>query len=466
MAKGQRRAWILLSLIVAGAAFFRLYGIHYLAWFIDEGLWGYGSAMAIKHGVWWPHGWRWGYLSPFYTRLLYPLFLVFGPTIPVSRYFSVVLGLASVISIFFLCARLGYSRNVCLLSALFLSFNGLFAQINRYALTDTLLTLLIIWFMFALAGTQRKTTVAGLLLGLAILTKMTAIFAGAVAYFYDVFISYRSEASWKKYLRSAAIPAGGFLFAALVFLALYILHPRAFADAWHVEIYVERATGPIASGDLQHVLIDVARAMPFALIFGLAGFVDALRRRSKEHALPLYWLICSLAVILPQHNPFPRYYMPIIPPLCIMAAWLIDAMLLSKPQRLTRICGAAAVILLCLHGPASWYYHVTKYPDTTGPDVVRWMRLNLSPDTGVMGMIAYGCSPNVRYYPQETYCHHRLPTRQEIDRFRISYVVLDDAELKHLESQMACRFRFVRRMGTATIWRIRPSANPGRNVNG
>lgn len=461
--KGRERLW--LGVIVASAVIFRLYSIRHYAWYIDEGFWSYGSAMAVKHGIWWPYGWRFGYMSPFFTRLLYPVFLVFGPSIQVARYFSVILGVASVFSIYFVCARLGYNRNICLLSALFLSLDGFFAESNRFALTDNPLTLLLIWLMLVLAGRRRNFAVGPVLLGLAILSKMTAVFAGATAYFYDVLVTYQNQPIWKKYLKSAVLPAAGFLLAAVVFGALYVTHPAGFTSAWHRELAVRhKGSGFLSGTDFKQSALALGRSMPFLSIFGIIGFVDMLRNRSK-HVLILLWLICGAAVIVPQHYQAARYYMPLIPPLCVTAAWLIDTRLLTHRKNLVRIAGIAAVGFLCIYGPATWYVHQARHGDTSGPDIVRWMNQNLTPDTGVMGAIDYGCTANVRYYPQDIYCPNTFLTDREIARLHISYILFDDAEWRHwsrilhsgFESQLPKRFDFVKRIGRVEIWKVKAS---------
>ena len=465
MTETKVRPWLWLALIVAAGAIFRLHDLHQVRWNIDEGFWTYGASMTVRHGVGWPEGWRQGFLSPLYTRLLVPFFLVFGSSIPVARHVTVAMGLAAVVLTYVLCLRCGYRTRVALLGALFVSLNGYFAFMNAHAQTDTLLVLLVLAYLLLATGRSRPGLLAPVFLALAMATKLTGVFAAAVVYFHDVFAP-RGRSPGRRDWRSAAIaPAAGILLGALVFVAMYATHPVDFVRTWQTELSIRRSQSvigfnPFAAEGFVRSAAFLWKAMPLTILLALVALVGMLRERSARHTLPLLWLAFGLAVVMFQNYQPPRYYLPVIPPLSIMAAWLVDECLRSKGRRLVRGAGAVAAVLTCLYGPVTGYAYRAGHRDTTGPDVTRWMDLNLAPDAGVMGITPYGCSANVRYYPQDLYAPNTFLDAGRARELRIGYVLFDDAEWRAcsqrrgsgFESYLRQHYRFVKRIGTIEIW--------------
>jgi len=274
-------------------------------------------------------------------------------------------------------------------------------------------------------------------------------------------------------LLPASKPLVGILLGAAVFLVVYAAHPTAFANTWHTELSTRKSQScigfnPFASEGFVDTAKFLAKAMPVTILLGIAGMVGMLRRRSEKHVLPLLWLVFGLAVVAFQNYQPPRFYLPLIPPLSIMAAWLIDERFLSRKGRTTRVFGIAAALLMCLYGPATLYAHFVGHRDTTGPDITLWMNRNLTPDIGVMGISPYGCSANVRYYPQDLYNADTFLSEEEIQRLRIHYILFDDAEWRSycrklnsgFESHLKSHHRYVARIGTVEIWRTGLPSDP------
>jgi len=170
----------------------------------------------------------------------------------------------------------------------------------------------------------RRGLVAGLLFGLACMTKYVAVFeAPALA---CALLLIRAEPwSWRDtWAKCAGALAGALLTPALT-VTLYALTGHL-ALWWQCAILanITRVNVPISPSQLQYAaLVILPRWLPFDLA-GLCLFARALTRRpTKLHVLLMLWLTGGALGVAAAKSFYDHYFLQILPPLCLALVWVL-----------------------------------------------------------------------------------------------------------------------------------------------
>ncbi len=285
-----------------------------------------------------------------------------------ARALSAGFDLLTVALTYALGRRLG-GRRTGLLGAAFLALSVLPIQLAHFASVEPLLTLLTATAVYALfgvvrAGSLRAGVLAGVLAGLALATKTSALPLLVTVW-----------AAWALWaLGSAHVPrlgrglagltlstiAAGAAFLAAEPYALIdwfrfgtaLVQESAMAQGWDKVPYTRQYVGTLPYLYQLRELALWSLGLPLGLL-ALAGLAwltwRGLRQRRPERLLPLAWFWPYFLVVGGFQAKFTRYMAPLIPWLCLMAALLVvELWRLARPRRWARlvVAGLGAAVLL------------------------------------------------------------------------------------------------------------------------
>lgn len=128
--------YIIFSILIF-SLLFHLFGCFYLYDFSnDEGGWLINAKNKVLFDRFSLEGVYYTALSPLNTFLHIPLFKLFGPSIWLGRYVSIVFALGAIL-LFFLFVRKHYSLKVASIAALIISANGVFNRFTTFAFLES-----------------------------------------------------------------------------------------------------------------------------------------------------------------------------------------------------------------------------------------------------------------------------------------------------------------------------------------
>jgi hypothetical protein len=290
----------------------------------------YGSlwlyVLAAAYGAYFALGWVVGWFSS--PRDLLHLY-DFEPTslVLIARSLSVAMGTASV----FFAAQAGRAllgRTEGLLAGALLSLTYLHVRDSHFATTDVPMTAFLTASLFFLArtlrsGALRDLALAGLCAGLATSTKYAGVLLfvpAAWTYLCRVREEGASLAPDRRALAFAALFALGFFggtpFAALdapSFVAGVLAESRHLSEGHHVDL---------PPGIVQHVRVSLLYGMGAPLLAAsVLGAVVLALRRPREAGLLLGFPLAYFVLLVPAQTVFVRYALPLLPFLCVAAAF-------------------------------------------------------------------------------------------------------------------------------------------------
>lgn len=275
----------------------------------------------------------------------------------------------------YLLGRTLYDRRVGMLAAGLLALAVLPIQLAHYYGVDTLLTLLVTAALLAMTRVAEGPTRSGALLlgalwGLALATKLTAALLAVPILVTWVLAGPAAPPVGEPRVRLPWGALSGLGVTALWALAAFLLvEPYALLD-------VARFLGDAAfEAGMASGAADVPYARQYAgtarylypleqlLVWWLgpplgvaalagsgAAVVVAVRRVLRgrpcgPRAVPPVWLLAYLGVTGALHAKFGRYLLPIVPVLCLYAAWALVALVRSGTARGRAARGAAVAVL-------------------------------------------------------------------------------------------------------------------------
>jgi hypothetical protein len=278
------------------------------------------------------------------------------PFFVIGRATAATMGSATVLVVYALGARL-FGVQTGLLAALFAALSFLHARDSHFGTTDVPMTFFLMCAMLLLVRASQSRApwdyrLAGILAGCATATKYPAVMIAMPMAAVAVTHAWPHRASWRRAWRESRVLAM-FVPFVVVFLAAnpYLLldHGKALSDlsALH-ESSVTGMTPPelLGRGWTYHVPYSlwygVGVPLLLASVAGLAGMV----RRAPAQAMLLaafpvsYYLVAGAA-----HNVFVRYMIPVVPFLCVFAAWFVWECSGRIARGSVRIRPALAVVL-------------------------------------------------------------------------------------------------------------------------
>jgi 4-amino-4-deoxy-L-arabinose transferase-like glycosyltransferase len=297
-----------------------------------------------------------------------------APFFVLSRLMAAAFGIATVVVVFRIGRRL-WGDLAGLLAALFLSLAFIHARDSHFGTTDTALAFFIIWSVGLLidahgTGRQRGFAAAGVVGGLGAATKYNALFLAApivASYLLNLGFSANRRAA----LRDPRLVTYGvpFLIAFGVGVPFVVLDYDNFRLAM-VELQRSMTTGDprlgLTNGWLHHLQFSLRYGLGLPLLAaGLCGAALLALRAPGAAVLLLSFPIAYYAVAGGLRNLFFRYTIPMVPFLCLTAAYLVreavaaiqsaaSAATVADGRRASRTGAVAAALLaLIVIGPSA-----------------------------------------------------------------------------------------------------------------
>jgi 4-amino-4-deoxy-L-arabinose transferase-like glycosyltransferase len=235
-----------------------------------------------------------------------------------GRFFiGVILGTITIYFLYLLANKL-FQKRIALLSSLFLSLCFIHILHSHYIYVDIPLTFAILLVgIFSLKlyshPTFRNYVLCGLLVGLSCAIKYNGILSA-------VFVIFAHFLSRER--KNITKPIISIIFCVIAF---FIFNPFAFIDfSFFNKEILEQAHAEGFTGWWYHFRFSLAEGIGWPmLIFGILGSVISLGKEKKENIIllsfPLFFFF-SLGVFSQHHE---RYVLPIVPFVCIYAAYFI-----------------------------------------------------------------------------------------------------------------------------------------------
>ncbi|HEV8676670.1 MAG TPA: glycosyltransferase family 39 protein [Methylomirabilota bacterium] len=356
--------------------------------FFDEGMLVHGARNKILFGRWDLDEWNDFYLSPLLTYIKWAVLSVTGVGIAQERLVPLAFSFLTLI-VFYLAVRERAGRPTAVLALFLLGVNFIFGMFNRLGLTETPLVFFMVltaylWqkgFAPAPAG-KAPAAGDGRPPGGGARSDVFFLLAGASAFLAYVFknfpyflpipvVALLLARPWRRPAAPAVARAVALILLgmAVPFLAWYALFYRRYAGA------IDQAMGYFqyqsVPAHLQQLWINLAappffhyfEKTPVALLFACVGvgYVLYLRVHRPDRLTPLdlfmlCWFLAHFAIYLVLNYRPVRYYVPVLPPMCALAARVMIAGAAARSLALPSRLAAGAVVLL-----AGWLALVLGY---------------------------------------------------------------------------------------------------------
>lgn len=409
----------------------------------DEGLWTNSTKNFVLFGDWFMDERRHVFLSPVFHGLSLLAFKMLGPSMEAARLVSALAGVASVLLVYLLALRLTGERLVAVTAAAVMAFDPWATFHSRQAMTESVLVCLILASAVLVVGRGRDVALAGVLFGLAILTKLNAASMGVALGGY-LLLREAPEGqgpAWRTRLRDGVVFGVVALgVAALGYWAISRLDPERFVAIFQREFAGGHVTGadgadvpdihagrwaldPVLGG---RSALEVIRLDPFLVCFGILGGVLAWARRERGWLFLALWVGVALAFPLTQVYQPLRYFFPVVPALAILAGVLLVR--LGDGPHGARRATAAALAVFIAFGSAYTAMNFLVNRGNRVALVADWLRENANPEDVVVASPAFATDP-----PNPVYARDFLPEGEggffeAASRLGVRFVLWDEAE--------------------------------------
>jgi 4-amino-4-deoxy-L-arabinose transferase-like glycosyltransferase len=412
---GKSLAWlkenVVLVFILVFSLAVRLWGISFGLPHVDarpDELMIVGAALRVWQGNFNPHFFIYPHLFFYALSLLYGIYFIvllisgsvasYGDFLTktlidrtgivlIDRVFVAVLGALTVLALYILVQKVFKSKQLALLSAGFLSIAYLHVRDSHFGVTDVPLTFMIILayifiFMIYERGSKQDYILAGIFSGLASGTKYNALLLAA-----SILIAHLLRVK-----NARAVLDKNFIFSSISMFAAFILTTPFFIfdlpTAWydfsrHVFPLHSVSIPAFGLGWIYHLRLTLLYGLGFMfLLFGLIGMALLFRRYPRRafilFCFPLlYYFFAGFG----RHYYLVRYMVPVIPFLCLSAAYAAERLsdFLSRfYQRKTAILLAIVFLITFFSMKNTFYFDRVLSKRDTRSIAYSWIINNIS----------------------------------------------------------------------------------------
>lgn len=320
--------------------------------YTDEG-WAASAAVNKLLGGGWHQagGFNPAVIAPVWPLILYPAFRVFGTSIGVARALECCLFLGGALLAYVLVRRLeGRLTAAVFLLLMCCSYFGY--RLGRLAMLESVwVFFLVLALVVAHSAVERlspyRAGIAGMVLAVAILTKLTAVFGAAPA----LAVLLVGSHTRKKKLLLAACLTGGATLVLLPYWLTVVSHYRADYN-FYLLINLKRRTKLDAAALAQQmwrVLRSLRLVGWLTFLTFVASLVAGLRRsaRRKLFIVMLTWLAGDIAILSTTSYHPTRYLLSFLIPMCVVIA--IGLCDIGSARRTTVAAGAVLGVLVAVN---------------------------------------------------------------------------------------------------------------------
>lgn len=332
--------------------------------------------------------------------------LVATPPLPwevilVGRAVSAVAGTATVVLVGLLGARL-YSPRAGLCAAALLAVAPFPVMQSHYISVDVVLAMLGGLALFAAwraadGGSRAGAGVAGAAVGLAAATKYNGVVFLAAPLWAAVEVAWRRR-TVRSGLAIVGAVAVGLVLGFLLGCPPCVIHPHRLRAALHwlgsldvdalPGFFGSRVPAPGLGWYGHRVLYPIVAGLPYALgwplyLASLLGVAGACRRRAPGDRLVLVAVLAGFVSIAPLRVTLPRYLLPIIPFLVLLAGRALAGNAARwSPAR------AAAFCFVALYSLVLTTSQVGRFSYDQQREVAEWLRVRLAATAGARPVVA------------------------------------------------------------------------------
>jgi YYY domain-containing protein len=251
-----------------------------------------------------------------------------------------------------------YNRRVGLMACLFLTFTVLHIQLSHYSAFDVVLGFFIMAALNAFERIQSRGAIrdyvsAGILVGAAVACKFSALplaflitLPHLILFFGRLLAGRNQRTGWNRPLELISPWVGLGIAVGLGFATTFVLEPFAFIDSETFWRSIEEQRRMVTGEALLPYTIQYLKTAPvfyplyqllmrgFGLPLGVAVFagwvyclVRQVRRPDRATLLLIGWSVPSFLVYASFQVKYPRYFITIIPALCIFGALFFEHLL-------------------------------------------------------------------------------------------------------------------------------------------
>ena len=303
-------------------------------YFVDEGGWVYNARNKVLFGTWELDKYNKIYLSPLNNYLYFLSFSLFGPGFLQARLISLLFS-CLILILFYRTIKESIGRKTALISVSFLGFNYLFLMYNRIAHPRMGMVFFFVLTIYllqkSLKGRKRCFFFAGVSSFLAFAFQASAVyfFPALFCALLSLYLFRKGIKNGKEFLKAIFLLLGGILLSWLIFLIFnYFPHRQ---DISIFQSVIMARTNPHSFQELFRNVLHQRAAKYFsrmpiiwyiALIYIVFLFHNMVRNRERIKSLEilaLWWAIGGLAFFSIITNAALRWYISIIPALCLLA---------------------------------------------------------------------------------------------------------------------------------------------------
>lgn len=340
------------------------------------------------------------------------------PFFMIGRFVGALTGTASVWLLYDTARRM-FDRRVALLAAFFLSLAFLHVRDSHYGTTDVPMTALLLASMLFIvrthqSGQLRDAVLAGAFAGLAMATKYNAVMLVAPMVLSGAIKIWDARGRRWQAAREARLhwmlPVMGLAFFAG---SPYVLldYGKFLYDMKWLRWSMDRGMTPpelLGIGWVYHLRVSLRYGLGLPLLTaGLAGIALLLVRRPREASIWCAFPFLFYAVAGDSYNVFVRYMVPVVPFLCLTAAFLTSELgdLLTRALS-RRLPVRTSFVLTVLAGTLIW---------PSAASVVAFDRLLARTDSRLVAgawMREHAPAGSVIFYAGNLYGHLQLEERR------------------------------------------------------
>lgn len=287
-----------------------------------------------------------------------------APFLYVTRGLSMAMGVVTVWGLYAVCRR-AFDEVVAIVAAFFLAVSFLHVRDSHFGVTDIAMTALVVLGVLAVLRWQDvpspgRAAIAGAVAGLAGSTKYNGL---GVCVSFVVAVVLTAVAEWPRTRRSMAIALAVFIAAAA--LTFFVGSPYILIDWSRFVRDISAVEGTIEIGHGMNlgrgwwyfglVVLPSAVGWPM-LLAAVAGLAILLTTRARQSLVVLAFPIAYYLFAGRGYAVFARYIVPVVPFVCLAAAWFIVHLIravtpTTTPVRRGIVVGAVAVTLAA---PTAW----------------------------------------------------------------------------------------------------------------
>ncbi len=310
------------------------------------------SKWADRNPDWWDKA---GFRAPLLSYSLAFVNLITNSSAVALDFFIPTIGALGVVLLYLLVKKM-FNKKLALYSSLFLTFIPLHIIYSGKILADVLLTTLITatFLSFWLGFEKKKVNfkiLTGLLIGLSILSKYTAIILLPTIFIYLLIKNKNLKFLKDKYLGVSIIVL------LLTLTPLFLYGQSSYDTPLGAFIHGYKASSYWGASSPWHFFVTNSVVMfsvvAILLLVGLVKIIKKFKFKNHNQLLILIWFIAFLIIFSSLSHKEDRYFLPIAPVVCIIAAIGLDSL---KYKKALFVITMTVLILSALSGIYFLYY--------------------------------------------------------------------------------------------------------------